>query len=233
MAAHARLGGAVSAVRLIAGAALVYAAWDYFSNKGEVQAIDVDYGALPEGQGGVVETVKQGATAALDILEASMAVFRLSAMRNLSPALLDNSNVRAFLRVIRTGEGTADEKGYTRIFGGKQFNSFTDHPRVYVPFGKTSSSAAGAYQFLASTWDETRRIMGLPDFSPASQDMGALGRIAARGALDDVLAGRFESAVRKCALEWASLPSSPYGQPVISWPRAHAIFADAGGRAVA
>lgn len=161
-------------------------------------------------------------------------VLRLSNMRGLSPSLLQNPNVAAFLRVIRTGEGTADAGGYSRIFGGSSFDGFADHPRRTIcktlrSGGRLCSSAAGAYQFLSSTWDETARIMGLSDFSPASQDLGALGRIAARGALDDVIAGRLELALSKTAREWASLPGSPYGQPTISLDRARTVYAAAGG----
>ena len=71
--------------------------------------------------------------------------------------------------------------------------------------------------------------MGLRDFSPASQDLFAVGRIAARGALDDVLAGRFEKAIKKVANEWASMPFSPYGQPTISLSKAEGIYTDNGG----
>jgi len=71
--------------------------------------------------------------------------------------------------------------------------------------------------------------MGLPDFSPASQDRGAVGRIAARGALEDAKAGRFDVAVQKIASEWASMPGSPYGQPVITLATARAVFASSGG----
>lgn len=162
-----------------------------------------------------------------------VAMLRLSLMRELDPALLADANLRAFLRVIRTGEGTADAGGYSRLFGGDRFEGFDDHPRIKVcrnwSGGRICSTAAGAYQFLASTWDETARIMGLPDFSPASQDIGALGRIAARGALPDVLAGRFEDALRKVAREWASMPGSPYGQPTITLAKAQQIYTAAGG----
>jgi len=37
-----------------------------------------------------------------------------------------------------------------------------------------------------------------------------------------VKAGRFDAAVAKCAKEWASLPGSPYGQPVKTLDQARA-----------
>lgn len=158
----------------------------------------------------------------------------LSKMRTVTAADVLHPNVRALLAVIRRGEGTADANGYARLVGGGQFQSFADHPRIVksgtFKNGKTwRSSAAGAYQFLTSTWDETARIMGLTDFTPASQDRGAVGRIAARGALEDAKAGRFDVAVQKIATEWASMPGSPYGQPVITLATARAVFASSGG----
>jgi muramidase (phage lysozyme) len=156
-------------------------------------------------------------------------ILRVSAMARVNHSDLQNRNVRALLQVIRAGEGTSDANGYRRIFGGQLFESFADHPRVTVKSSGYTSTAAGAYQFIVSSWDETKRIMNLPDFSPASQDLAALGRIVARGALEDAKAGRFEAAVRKIAKEWASLPGSPYGQPTISWDKARAIFAQSGG----
>lgn len=158
---------------------------------------------------------------------------KLSAMANVSAATLSNPNVAAFLRVIRRGEGTGDEAGYRRMFGGEMFTSYADHPRKLIVKNGYRSTAAGAYQFIKGTWDETRAIMGLKDFSPAAQDLAALGRIAARGALDDVIAGRFTAAIKKCAPEWASLPFSPYGQPTISMATASSVFAAAGGIAIA
>lgn len=160
-------------------------------------------------------------------------ILRLSAMGQVTPAMVTHPNVQAFLRVIRRGEGTGDSNGYRRLFGGELFASYADHPRKAVTRtmgGKPiTSTAAGAYQFLSRTWDETRAIMKLEDFSPASQDRAAVGRIAARGALADVMAGRFEAAIAKCAREWASLPGSPYGQPVISMQTAQAVYTNSGG----
>lgn len=142
---------------------------------------------------------------------------------------LSDPNVMAFLRLIRTGEGTADAAGYSRMFGGAQFFSYADHPRVFTKFGNTTTSAAGAYQFLSRTWDEMAALYKLPDFSPASQDIAAVGLIKRRGALGDVMAGRFKTAILKCNKEWASLPLSPYGQPTLTMSKAAMILAGNGG----
>lgn len=138
---------------------------------------------------------------------------------------LNDANVQAFLQLIRTGEGTKGDIGYRTIFGGQKFSSFADHPRVFVPFGATTSSAAGAYQILGRTWDEMASKYDLQDFSPANQDIAAIGLIKRRGALGDVLAGRFKSAIEKCNKEWASLPLSPYGQPTLTMSKAAVILA--------
>jgi muramidase (phage lysozyme) len=180
-----------------------------------------------EEEGGALPDLLEGAATAVDGITGG--IMKLSAMGRVTSADLNNRNVRAFLSVIRKGEGTGDEGGYRRLFGGGTFTSYLDHPRVTVRRSGYVSTAAGAYQFLESTWDETKRIMGLTSFTPVMQDLAAVGRIAARGALDDVKAGRFEQAIRKCNREWASLPGSPYGQPVMTMETARAVFASAGG----
>lgn len=202
---------------LIAAAVVVAAAAWWWSQDEDED--DTGGDALP----GVLE----GAASAVDAITGG--VMKLSAMSRVTASTLADRNVKAFLMVIRRGEGTSDAGGYMRLFGGGKFASYSDHPRVKVSKSGYTSTAAGAYQFLSSTWDETARIMHLVTFSPASQDLAAVGRIAARGALADVIAGRLEEAIRKCAKEWASLPFSPYGQPVISMSTARAVFASAGG----
>jgi muramidase (phage lysozyme) len=135
---------------------------------------------------------------------------------NYLPANVDGGtaarNLTAFLGMIRYSEGTSGPDGYNTLFGYGRFDSFADHPRVYVPFGNTSSSAAGAYQILAGTWDSVRAKLGLPDFSPASQDAAAVELIRQRGALADVQAGRVQTAIYKVRKVWASLPGAGYGQ---------------------
>lgn len=144
-------------------------------------------------------------------------------------ALAASTNLRAFLAVVRAGEGTADPDGYRRHYGGSHFDSYADHPRKVITAGRWTSSAAGAYQFLSRTWDECAKALALPDFSPASQDLAAVFLIRRRGGLADAMAGRLDAAISRCNREWASLPGSPYGQPVRTLAQAHATYAQAGG----
>lgn len=124
-------------------------------------------------------------------------------------AALSDPNVRAFLMLIRYGESSTSNNAYAMLYGGGSFSGFADHPRQYftVPDGRRTS-AAGAYQITATTWDSIRPSAGLADFSPASQDLAAVALIKRRGALADVIAGRFESAIAKCRNEWTSLPGA-------------------------
>jgi len=102
---------------------------------------------------------------------------------------------------------------YQTIYGGSKFNDFTDHPRQYIPIGDGSgkfSSAAGRYQFLASTWDNQARKLGLKDFSPANQDTAALDlaqteykRKTGRDLIADTRAGTTDW--RALGNQWASL----------------------------
>lgn len=141
----------------------------------------------------------------------------MSAVLESLRAARSSPHAQAFLDLIRWCEGTGDANGYRRLFGGDLVGELPDHPRRAVTrrlAGEPiTSTAAGAYQFLARTWDDVARALALPDFSPDSQDLAALFLIHRRGALPDVLAGRWEAAINKCNHEWASLPGSPYGQP--------------------
>ena len=146
-----------------------------------------------------------------------------------------NKNLDSFLHVIRTAERTAVPNGYRTIFGGKLFTDFSKHPNIKVPFhdkaiGKTNySTAAGAYQFLYSTWENCRKKLNLPDFSPASQDKAARMLISGRGALNDVLLGNFAEAISKVRKEWASMPNAGYSQPEKTLAQVTKWYKDAGG----
>ena len=128
---------------------------------------------------------------------------------------------RALLNTIRFAEGTwlgGSPEGYRTIYGGGKVASLERHPEITVSRGYVSA-AAGAYQFLPSTWDAAARRLDLDDFGPEAQDQAALHLIEERGALRRFdRAGLCAEVLARLAPEWASLPShgggSYYGQPV-------------------
>ena len=128
--------------------------------------------------------------------------------------------IQAFRRTIAYAEGTdkpgqfTRNKGYDVIVGGKTFTDYSKHPGVYVKlprFGITSS-AAGRYQILERYAKHYIEQLGLPDFSPKSQDAICDQLIRECGAMSDVLRGDIATALVKCNSRWASLPGSKYGQ---------------------
>ncbi len=125
-----------------------------------------------------------------------------------------NQNVNAFLHAIRLGEGTSDAAGYYRIVGGGHFTDASKHPnqRIYIARYGVYSTAAGAYQIISSTWYGLVKQYGFPAFTPEYQDLGAIGLIVECHAIDDVISGNLQDAIRKCAPIWASLPGSKAGQ---------------------
>lgn len=134
-------------------------------------------------------------------------------------SLLQKPEVRSFLNTISYAEGTPGTAGYQTMFTGKQFDPSKGwkHPRQIQRGGGYASDAAGKYQYLSTTWEGVQKELGLPDFSPQSQDIGALHLLKRRGALDPLLKGDITTAIHKSAPEWASLPTakggSYYGQP--------------------
>jgi len=136
-------------------------------------------------------------------------------------------HLRAWLDTLAFSEGThgKGDRGYNIKVGGKRFDGYDSHPHDVVNLGHgLRSSAAGRYQFLAKTWDGLRHKLGLPDFSPASQDAAALQLTKDAGALGDIIAGYFEAAARKCRKIWASLPGAGYGQHENSMSRLRGFF---------
>lgn len=150
------------------------------------------------------------------------------------PAPIESSalSLPAFLFMIRRAEHSRSDaesgRAYKVFYGGKTFDGIDDHPtrtgeRMGVPLDARVcraaglragcvSTAAGAYQITAPTWDEFRAAGSwgprLPDFSEASQDEAARRILQRIGALDALNAGDFEGAVMLAGSRWASLPGS-------------------------
>lgn len=142
------------------------------------------------------------------------------------------ANLRAFLTMIQYAEGTYGKNAYKMLFGGQLFGSYAEHPNIAIRKNGITSTAAGAYQILFRTWTTVQQAIGLPDFSPSSQDKAAIELVRRRGALEDVLAGRLEQAVKKCRKEWASLPGAGYGQREHSFSTISKVYQQAGGQMV-
>lgn len=134
---------------------------------------------------------------------------------------LDDPNVRAFLEVIKDAEGTSKANDPYSVFGGSVKNqlesldktpSFTKWGFKQTDGKKNRSSATGAYQFIAPTWRELQKQYGFDDFTPRTQDLGAIALLQKNGALPYILSGDFNTAVKKANGTWASLPGSPHAQ---------------------
>lgn len=154
-------------------------------------------------------------------------------------------NVCAFLDMLAWAEGTTrikgSDDGYNVIVGGALFDDqgtpcdmmddYLDHPRklVSLPRWNIKSTAAGRYQLLSRYFDPYKRQLGLPDFSPVSQDRIAIQQIREQGALPALGRGNLAEAVRRCANIWASLPGAGYGQHEQKLDRLRLEFIRAGG----
>ena len=144
-------------------------------------------------------------------------------------AALDSPNVAAMLRVIRERESGQGADAYTIINGGSHFSDFSRHPFDNIPTTK-GGKASGAYQFLGTTWARLCELYGFADFAPATQDLGAVALLAGRGALQDVVEGRFEEACIKCRPEWTSLPGAAEASASWTIDKARACYINYGGQ---
>jgi muramidase (phage lysozyme) len=145
--------------------------------------------------------------------------------RELLQSFVPKPAIQNALRVIRFAEGT--ERGgpdsYRVMFGGGLAPDLKRHPDKVIKGGKYSSAAAGAYQFMPSTWEAQAKALGLSDFGQQSQDLAAVNlmrnRLMPIGGLSVLEKEGFSPRVSAAlSREWASLPTekgvSYYGQPV-------------------
>jgi muramidase (phage lysozyme) len=156
----------------------------------------------------------------------------------------NTKNRKAFLDMIAFSEGTVKPKhkttkndGYDVIVTGNGveeiFTDYTEHPFVHRKpkqvKGDLYSTASGRYQFMRKDWEHYRDALGLPDFSPESQDKWALQLIRERGALPLIDQGNFDLAVKRVSNLWASLPGAGYNQPEHSIDKLRTAYLAAGG----
>ena len=132
-----------------------------------------------------------------------------------------SGNMKAFLDLIAWSEiGPAmlaeTDDGYNVLVGSlpnalKTFTDYSKHPDMLDRH--LNSTAAGRYQFIWPTWRGLQQILHLPDFSPVSQDRGAIELIKECGAVASVEMAEISHAISLCSRIWASFPGAGYGQP--------------------
>lgn len=127
-----------------------------------------------------------------------------------------SKNLIAFLDLIAWAEGTAGkgDDGYNDIVDPAGFfDDYSSHPHQLVQVNaRIKSTAAGRYQLLSRYYEHYKKQLGLPDFSPLSQDKIAIQQIKEQRALDDILCGRIDQAIEKTCNIWASFPGAGYKQ---------------------
>ena len=141
------------------------------------------------------------------------------------------------LRMIMHAEGTKNYGGdpYRTLFGGGQFKGSLDkHPDILVNKDGYETTAAGPYQMITTTWNEAKDALGLPDFSPLSQDRAAIYLINRKlqqydQSLPELQAGGMTPLIMEnLADTWASLPNrqgkSWYNQPVKSYDELLGVY---------
>ncbi len=158
-----------------------------------------------------------------------------------------DANVKAFLKMLQWCEGTFNQPNpYAVCYGYDHvIQDFSDHPAVTGEWtgkqlpnsycygaGLTPpcySTAAGAYQFLKSTWVDFRDRYGIEDFSPASQSYACIQALDELGAYDFIIAGNLQSAINKASGYWASLPGNQAGQPQRTYAQCEQFYLSQGG----
>lgn len=116
-------------------------------------------------------------------------------------------NLKALRETISWAEGTwnsdTNSINYNTQFGGGQFDGSKGHPSQVIHRPGVSSSAAGGFQFMPTTWEEANQGKNVP-MTPANQDAAADFLISRRG-VD--LSKPLEGQIGKLSGEWASIPT--------------------------
>ncbi|MEO8516563.1 MAG: PAAR-like protein [Flavobacterium sp.] len=135
------------------------------------------------------------------------------------------ARVRAFLRMLRVGEGTQGEAGYTTAFNNNKITDLSKHPEIN--YG--GSTAAGAYQIMRYTWwwlnghklngdnektgvyeayHDYAKKYDIEDYKQESQDRLCLilMKHTKKGLIDNIVNGNTEAAIKTASETWASLP---------------------------
>jgi lysozyme len=111
-----------------------------------------------------------------------------------------SKKVRAFLDTIAFAEGTWNG-------GNLAYEAAQSHPGRMKDFGEgLKSDAAGAYQFLSTTYAGLqKRYPQIKDFGSTSQDIAAQKLLEEVGSLSAIEQGDIQTAIHSACKVWASL----------------------------
>lgn len=136
-----------------------------------------------------------------------------------------NPNVRRLAYVIQQTEGASKSANPYASRGGDNtgtnpITDFSRHPG-YTPAGtwyytyqgkRLPSTAQGAYGALLGTWKDFEKEMGPMDFSPESQNLFFVWRLAKANQLQNVINGNIAVATKALTPVWSSLPGGIHSQ---------------------
>lgn len=157
---------------------------------------------------------------------------------------LQDANIQAFQELIRDCEGTAAPDGYDYLFGSspnntRRFTDMSQHPNVKEPFGNNGeySDAAGAYQIMYATEQGLiKQLVGYgmsleqaTMFDEATQNLKCVLLFSNSNVCQKIIDGCFFEAINVLNRIWASLPGSPYGEPVKTIAEAITFYTKNGG----
>ena len=118
---------------------------------------------------------------------------------------------------IKFAEGThrMGEKSYNTGFGYSMFDDLSKHPDKLYKTGGKPTSAAGAYQFITTTWNRAASALDLKDFGPESQERAGEWLTQERGVQTQkpfTTVAELKDAFKKISPEWASIPDPDTGK---------------------
>lgn len=153
-----------------------------------------------------------------------------------------DANIKALQMALRECEGTDAPDGFNYLFGSSPHNDrrFTDmshHPNIKFPFTGGVSDAAGAYQILYETEQGLIKQLvsyGMSEeqatmFDESTQNLKCVLLFSNHNCCQKIIDGDFNYAISALNKTWASLPGSPYGQPVKTMAQVTEFYTEAGG----
>lgn len=171
----------------------------------------------------LVKAGKATTTKASDSDRKQVKIDTQAVRREQNEQYLKNANVKAFLEMIGKAEGGDYHAKFGWIRGKSDwiFSDESTHPGAGKG-GKTT--AAGLYQINVACWTEHgKKLQGLTDFSPRTQDLIAVDNIRSSKVIQNIVEGDIKTAIDKLKTnQWTSFQVHKFVQ-LEQW------YKDAGG----